>query len=107
MSNWFYNGAGPQVRAHRINLHNTHTKYKADKNNQREKASMKLLPLEAVAETLAVSRQTIQRMIDTGALPAICVRSGRRKKLWRVRPEQLQQWLLQKERENSKGAKSE
>jgi excisionase family DNA binding protein len=66
---------------------------------------MKLLPLEAVAETLAVSRQTIQRMIDTGALPAICVRSGRRKKLWRVRPEQLQQWLLQKERETSKGAK--
>jgi excisionase family DNA binding protein len=68
---------------------------------------MKLLSLEAVAETLAVSRQTIQRMIDTGAFPAICVRSGRRKKLWRVRPEQLQQWLLQKERETSKRAKSQ
>jgi hypothetical protein len=44
-------------------------------------------------------------MIDTGTLPAICVRSGRRKKLWRVRPEQLQQWLLQEERETTKGVK--
>lgn len=66
---------------------------------------MKLLSVEAVAEKLDVSRQTIQRMIDSGALPAILVRSGRRKKLWRVRPEQLDDWFSQKERESGKAAK--
>lgn len=66
---------------------------------------MKLLPLEAVAETLDVSRQTIQRMIESGVLPAVLVRSGRRKKLWRVRPECLDQWILQKEQEATRTAR--
>ena len=59
---------------------------------------MKLLTPENVAQQLAVSRSTVLRMIDDGALPAICLRSGPRKKVLRVRQEQLDRWLLSKER---------
>jgi excisionase family DNA binding protein len=62
---------------------------------------MKLLSIEEVGEYLGVSRQTVTRMILEGVLPAICLRSGRRKKVWRVRPEQLDRWLTQKERETA------
>jgi excisionase family DNA binding protein len=63
---------------------------------------MKLLSVEEVAETLGVSRQTVSRMIAEGALPALCLRSGRRKKVWRVRAELLDRWILGKERESAK-----
>ena len=62
---------------------------------------MKLLSIEAAAEVLAVSRATVTRMITEGQLPAVCLRSGRRKKLWRIRQEQLDKWILQKERETT------
>ena len=60
---------------------------------------MKLLNIEEVAEDLGVSRQTVARIIAEGSLPAICLRTGRRKKVWRIRPEVLERWL--KERETS------
>jgi excisionase family DNA binding protein len=60
---------------------------------------VKLLSVEQIAETLGVSRQTVMRLICEGSLPAVCLRSGRRKKVWRVRPEALERWLNQKERE--------
>ena len=41
---------------------------------------MKLLTPELVAEALAVSRSTAMRMIAEGVIPAVCLRSGRRKK---------------------------
>lgn len=62
---------------------------------------MKLLSIEAAAEVLAVSRATVTRMIVEGQLPAVCLRAGRRKKLWRIRHEQLDKWILQKERETT------
>jgi excisionase family DNA binding protein len=60
---------------------------------------VKLLTPEVVAEQLAVSRSTVLRMIADGALPAVCLRSGRRKKVWRVREEMLQKWIIAKERQ--------
>jgi excisionase family DNA binding protein len=63
---------------------------------------MKLLSVEAVAEILDVSRQTTNRMIVDGQLPAILLRSGRRKKVWRVRPEALERWLTDKEKQSKK-----
>jgi excisionase family DNA binding protein len=57
----------------------------------------KLLSIDAVAEYLDISRQTATRMILEGALPAILLRSGRRKKVWRVRPEALESWLKERE----------
>jgi len=66
---------------------------------------MKLLSVEAAAEVLDVSRQTVTRMIADGQLPAVCLRSGKRKKIWRIRSEQLERWLTQKERETARGVK--
>jgi excisionase family DNA binding protein len=63
---------------------------------------VKLLSVEEVAEALGVSRQTVSRMITEGSLPAICLRSGRRKKVLRIRPEALERWLAAKERETSR-----
>jgi excisionase family DNA binding protein len=58
---------------------------------------MKLLTPEACAEMLAVSRSTVLRMIADGALPAVMLRSGRRKKVWRVREEVLEKWVKERE----------
>jgi excisionase family DNA binding protein len=66
---------------------------------------MKLLSVEAAAEALDVSRQTVTRMIADGQLPAVCLRSGKRKKVWRIRPEQLEKWIVQKERETQRAVK--
>jgi excisionase family DNA binding protein len=59
---------------------------------------VKLLSVKETAEALGVSRQTAMRMIAEG-LPAICLRSGRRKKVWRVREAALEGWLLQHEKQ--------
>ena len=63
---------------------------------------MKLLSVEQTAGLLQVSRQTIDRMISEGVLPAILLRSGRRKKVWRIREEVLERWLLQHEKQTTK-----
>lgn len=63
---------------------------------------MKLLSIQETAERLGISRQTVMRLISEGALLAICLRSGRRKKLWKIRPEQLDRWIMQKEAETKK-----
>ena len=64
---------------------------------------MKLLTPEEVAEGLSVSRSTVLRMIADNSLPAICLRSGPRKKVWRIRQEQLDRWIVAKERQGLKG----
>ena len=66
---------------------------------------MKLLSVEAAAEVLGVSRQTVTRMIAAGQLPAVCLRAGRRKKVWRIREEQLERWVTAKERETQRAVK--
>jgi len=63
--------------------------------------AVKLLTPETVAQQLAVSRSTVMRMIQDGALPAVCLRSGRRKKVWRVRQEQLERWVMNREKRQS------
>ncbi|MDP2651989.1 MAG: helix-turn-helix domain-containing protein [bacterium] len=60
---------------------------------------MKLLTIKQAAEQLQVSGQTIGRMIAEGTLPAILLRSGKRKRVWRVREEVLERWLLQREKQ--------
>ena len=63
---------------------------------------MKLLSVVAAAEVLDVSRQTVTRMIADGQLPAVCLRSGRRKKVWRICEEVLQKWIETREAETKK-----
>ena len=60
---------------------------------------MRLLTAESVAEQLAVSRSTVLRMIADGALPAVCLRRGKRKAVYRVRQEVLDKWIISKERQ--------
>jgi excisionase family DNA binding protein len=66
---------------------------------------MRFLTPELVAEQLAVSRSTVLRMIADGALPAVCLRSGRRKKIWRIREDQLNKWILGREKQAGKNVK--
>jgi excisionase family DNA binding protein len=63
---------------------------------------MKLLTIVEVAEALGVSRATVGRMISDSSLPAICLRSGKRKRVLRVREEVLTKWLMALERETAK-----
>lgn len=53
----------------------------------------KLLTVNQVGEMLLLSRQSVQRMIDEKILPALCVRSGRRKKVWRIDEADLERWV--------------
>lgn len=63
-----------------------------------------LKTVEESAELLGLSRQTVQRMISEGTLPAVCLRSGRRKKTWGIRKEALERWLQGREREGQRSA---
>ena len=62
---------------------------------------MKLLDPEQVAEQLGISRSTARRMMIENAIPSICLRSGRRKKIYRVREEQLERFIIARERERA------
>lgn len=74
----------------------------AEQKSTRQLLEVKLLSVEETAQALGVSRQTITRMIGDASLPAICLRAGRRKKVWRIRSEALDKWLASKERENTR-----
>jgi excisionase family DNA binding protein len=54
---------------------------------------MKLLTPEDCADILSVSRSTILRMIADGSIPAICLRRGKKKAVYRVRQEVLEKWV--------------
>jgi excisionase family DNA binding protein len=63
-------------------------------------ATGQLLTVGQVAFKLQLHESTIIKLISAGSIPALCVRSGKRKKTYRVRSEVLEKWLLSKEREN-------
>jgi excisionase family DNA binding protein len=63
---------------------------------------MKLLTINECAETLKFSRWTVTELLETGALPGIVLKSGRRKKVWRVRESELERWLTAREQETKK-----
>jgi excisionase family DNA binding protein len=55
-----------------------------------------------VAYRLQVSDSTVIRMIEGGSLPGFCIKAGKRKKIWRVRPEALESWMRARERESQR-----
>lgn len=57
-----------------------------------------------VAYQLQVSDSTVIRMIEGGSLPGFCIKAGKRKKIWRVRPEALANWMKARERETQRTA---
>jgi excisionase family DNA binding protein len=56
-----------------------------------------LLTVREASQFLAVSRSTVDRLIACGSLPAILLRSGKKKKTFRIREEALERWLRQRE----------
>ncbi|MFQ5902620.1 MAG: helix-turn-helix domain-containing protein [Candidatus Binatia bacterium] len=63
---------------------------------------MKLLGAEKVAEVLGISRSTARRMMTEGALPAITLRAGKRKRIVRTPESELERWLRVKLQENNR-----
>ena len=59
-----------------------------------------------IAHRLQLSQSTIIRMITAGAISALCVRSGKRKKTFRVREEALEKWIVSQERESRRSITS-
>lgn len=45
---------------------------------------MKMLSIDQSAEILSVSRATVQRLVDSGRLPAVTIAAGKRKRLQRI-----------------------
>jgi excisionase family DNA binding protein len=54
---------------------------------------MKLVDVQIAADFLGVSRQTIGRMIEGGALTAVPIRTGKRKKCLRIPDSSLKKFL--------------
>jgi excisionase family DNA binding protein len=63
---------------------------------------MKLLDIKETGERLGLSRWTIAEMLESGALPGIILKSGRRKKIWRIREDILEKWIEARELETRK-----
>jgi DNA-binding transcriptional regulator GbsR (MarR family) len=55
-----------------------------------------------IAHKLQLSQSTVIRMITAGSIAPLCVRSGKRKKTFRVRDEVLQRWIAAQERQSLK-----
>ena len=64
-----------------------------------------LMTIDEVAARLSVGRSTVRRMIESGDLPALCLRSGRRKQTLRIRSEALERWLVALERQSARKAR--
>ncbi len=62
---------------------------------------MKSLNVQEVAQELGINRSTARRMILSGELPGFTLRTGPKKKILRIRREQLQKWIVAKEREQA------
>ena len=67
---------------------------------------MRLLSIEQVSEVLGLSRWTIAALLERDSLPGIVVKSGKRKKIWRVSEQALQKWIEAKEAETKKSIQS-
>lgn len=61
------------------------------------------LSVDQVAKELGTKRSTARRMIIDGAIPYYVLRSGKRKKLYRVRRSVLMRWIESQERQSVKG----
>ena len=65
---------------------------------------MKLLCLEDVADRLSTSRSTARRLLISGVIPVITLRSGPKgRRMLRVRPEALERWILINEKRSPIG----
>jgi excisionase family DNA binding protein len=71
----------------------------ADKNS--EEILERLLGPREVGEILNLRRSKIHRMIASGEIPSLIVACGVRRRVFRVRPSDLEKWLKARELSNS------
>jgi excisionase family DNA binding protein len=64
---------------------------------QSDDNQLQLLSPQQVAELLAVSRSTVDRMVASGRLPSIPITSGKRKTSYRIRRTALEEWISRAE----------
>ncbi len=60
------------------------------------------LTVDQIAKDLGVTRSSARRMIIDGSIPSYVVRTGRRKKMFRVRRSVLLRWIETQERQSVK-----
>ena len=63
---------------------------------------MKLRTVKEVAQELDVSPVTVIRLADSGALDAVEVHKGERRRLLRFRPEAVEKFIASRETQNSR-----
>ncbi len=57
----------------------------------------RLLRLHEVAQIIGWGKTRTHQAIASGEIPAVLVSKGARRKCWRVRPSQLEDWLKSRE----------
>ena len=65
-----------------------------------------LLTPEEVAGKLGISRSSVCRLIMERQLPAICLRSGKRKRIFRIRKNALEDWIKKRESQRDTRARN-
>lgn len=63
---------------------------------------MRLLTIKATAAILEVAPITVVRLFDSGALPGVVLKQGKRKRIIRFRDETLQKFITGRERRGGK-----
>lgn len=66
-----------------------------------------MLTIAEAGERLGLSRWTVSSMLESGQLPGLVLKSGKRKRVWRIREEALQAWITAKEVETRKSIQGE
>ena len=60
----------------------------------------KLLNPKEIGEVLGLRRSKIQQMLASGEVPSVIISKGDRRRVFRVRPSDLQKWMKSREAQN-------
>jgi hypothetical protein len=66
-------------------------------NGSNMRSIEKLLDPKQVGEIIGLRRSKVYRMLATGEIPCIIVAQGERRRIFRVRPSDLANWLMERE----------
>jgi excisionase family DNA binding protein len=60
------------------------------------------LTIKQASEQLSLSRWTVTALLESGSLPGFIVKAGKKKRIWRIRADVLEQWIVAREVETKK-----
>ena len=64
------------------------------------------LSVDEAAAILGISRWTAVPLFEAGTLPAFVLKSGQRKRIWRIRKGALMRWIQHREMEAKRSART-